>query len=477
MVDKNIFLKNEQQIVKECRVDNLNEQYNELIKNEKYTQASRILNLLKATLKSEEDFLNKKLIKKIIIITSKPELELLSEKVCLILKFTTFKEFINDYAFRMILYLKQFEVDGILLKDITVDLEILEYFIRITEKEGKTLYLFEKQNSYIEDTYVFYKQFIEDIPWGNSIFPTEYCIIIAEGKCNLKCKMCPQANSSSKLRIMEMDTYKKAVDAIPDNIEIKVSITPLTEPFLIPDLMDKIKYLKKTKPLVNATLNTNGVLLNNKVIDDLIASKLDALTISLNMFNKNDFEWFTGVNKFDVIEENIKKLSRRKKETGAIFPQVILQYLNIPKNIPYIEKNEHQKLKQYVDSISLRGLSNWGGVIDIKNDITTKNFNNHYCRKELPCISLWNDLVIDWNGAIYPCCAVLPMKNKKEFALGNVQNDSVQDIWNGEALKELRLKQLLNEEVICKECGIYEETGDFICLILNEKIKQIMFHL
>lgn len=55
-------------------------------------------------------------------------------------------------------------------------------------------------------------------------------------------------------------------------------------------------------------------------------------------------------------------------------------------------------------------------------------------------------MFVDTNGAVMPCCIA-----KSNNPLGNVQSSSLEDIWNSDSYKQMRLKMLNGER--CDECS------------------------
>ncbi len=61
------------------------------------------------------------------------------------------------------------------------------------------------------------------------------------------------------------------------------------------------------------------------------------------------------------------------------------------------------------------------------------------------CSRLWNSLVVRHTGLVFPCCS-LPIT--EENSIGNILNDSLHDIINGEKVREMR-RQSLSESLPC----------------------------
>jgi radical SAM protein with 4Fe4S-binding SPASM domain len=73
------------------------------------------------------------------------------------------------------------------------------------------------------------------------------------------------------------------------------------------------------------------------------------------------------------------------------------------------------------------------------------------------CIMPWIHLHVAQNGNIIPCCQAPPQKVHR---LGNINEQSISEIWNGERIKSFR-KKMLNgvQDVRCKQCYLKEANG------------------
>ena len=79
-----------------------------------------------------------------------------------------------------------------------------------------------------------------------------------------------------------------------------------------------------------------------------------------------------------------------------------------------------------------------------KKIFKNKNKNNYENSKTF-CILPWIHMYVNPDGSVLPCC----IAQHKE-RLGNVQEESIKDIWNNEKYKSLRKRMLAGEK--CNEC-------------------------
>lgn len=96
-----------------------------------------------------------------------------------------------------------------------------------------------------------------------------------------------------------------------------------------------------------------------------------------------------------------------------------------------------------------------------KTDKSDRNF----------CIMPWIHLHVSQNGNVIPCCQAPPHKVHR---FGNVNEQSVAQIWNGQTINSFRLKMLNDEkDYRCKQCHLKEESGaKSLRQITNEKFSE-----
>ena len=89
----------------------------------------------------------------------------------------------------------------------------------------------------------------------------------------------------------------------------------------------------------------------------------------------------------------------------------------------------------------------WAGQVDVKSSkFLTKSYP-----KSVPCRFLWIAMVVLWNGKVPLCC----VDYEGKVTLGDLNEISINDVWNGEPLRTIRQKHLCkerNEVPLCSSC-------------------------
>jgi hypothetical protein len=97
------------------------------------------------------------------------------------------------------------------------------------------------------------------------------------------------------------------------------------------------------------------------------------------------------------------------------------------------------------DVINIRELENWGGQVNTKGKTTIKT-NNRY-----PCPALWDIVMINHEGDIFPCCEQLSHVDGS-LKLGNINEISLTEAFKSEKYRRIREDHLRGNWDFYPEC-------------------------
>jgi len=271
--------------------------------------------------------------------------------------------------------------------------------------------------------------------------------------CNAKCVFCPNTNMKRKKIIMGMDVFNKLVERLKEEkVTLRfVNLTGTGEPLLDKNIFKKIKILKKEFPEANLFLPTNFSLATKEVIEKLIDSGLDTITISLNADNAADYKKLMGLD-FDKTVSNIENLIKIKKERNSkmvIMLTIVVNDINA-ENV----KGFYEKWSDKVDAMAVNGVHSWGGAV--------KQYNSKkYWKIRYACRNLFEQIVVQANGDIVLCC----LDYEGTTVGGNVMKDKVMDAFNLGKIGKIK-KMHFNGEVskidMCRQCRFSERGMDWL---------------
>lgn len=133
----------------------------------------------------------------------------------------------------------------------------------------------------------------------------EYMRISITDRCNLRCQYC-MPNGISQVPMGEILSYEEIETVCLAAVELGITRFKITggEPLVrlgCPELIGKIKQIPGVEQV---TLTTNGVLLGN-YLDALEANGLDAVNISLDTLNRENYKKITGFDELEKVKQNI----------------------------------------------------------------------------------------------------------------------------------------------------------------------------
>lgn len=274
--------------------------------------------------------------------------------------------------------------------------------------------------------------------------------------CNANCIMCPHDRITRHKGHMNFSLYKKIVDECVEYSKYLGSFLPFLngELFLASDWQVYLAYARKKLPNVEICIFTNGSLLNKENIQLILDILPDRLNISFDGTSKSIFESIRRNLIYENIEQNIVNFIHARKERKSRKPLVNISIIKM-KNTEVKINAFYERWSSIVDSVTIDNFVNWAG--EINNNEETSNAKVKDYRK--PCMRLWNHLVVLNTGEVAVCC----LDYNGEVILGDLRHQSINEIWNGTKLKEIRnihLERDFDKISLCKNCsyGISQDT-------------------
>lgn len=287
-------------------------------------------------------------------------------------------------------------------------------------------------------------------PAEKDFFP-KFFQIETVNACNARCIMCGLDWSIRKPTIMSDTVFQRICSEIgrhADRVE-KVGLYWGGEPLLDQNLGSRIALMKATG-VKCVYIASNASLLNRDRGSAILEGGLDQIYISLDSLQKERYESVRKNLKFEEVYQNIRAFIEQRNSLRSklkIRLQIILQEINQDEAQEFLEH-----WKPYLsdsDDIVIQNVHNWGADIPIL-DAGSDDVNRY------PCISLFGTCIVNVHGEVTMCCADVTPKVK----LGDLNTDTISQIWHGEKLKELREMHLCGrrrEIPLCDGCTVWRE--------------------
>lgn len=274
--------------------------------------------------------------------------------------------------------------------------------------------------------------------------------------CNCKCEFCIYSLEKSKHGFMsdcinmDFGLYKKFVDDMLGYKTKMLRFAGTGEPLIHKNIADMVALAKKSDIAERVDIVSNGVLLNQKVSDELINAELDTLRISVNGLSSEDYKKHCDINlNFDDFVSNIKYFYDNKKDT-----KVYIKIIDYMVNTKELEEKFYSIFKPICDTINIEHLVEPVDCVDVSElgGELTKTQNGESLSTAEVCPQPFYMLQINPDGKIVPCCAM-----EYPAILGDINNEKIIDIFTGDKFNSFRRNLLLmHKNKICSRCVVYK---------------------
>lgn len=311
-------------------------------------------------------------------------------------------------------------------------------------------------------------------------------------RCNELCQQCPRTLlSREEDRDLRFDEFRAIVDQFPE-LE-RVVLHGLGEPLLNKELPLMIRYLKARS--VYVLFNSNGILLSEKRGQALIESGLDEYRLSMDGANRQTYAHIRGVDAFDKIWHNVGNFTTMQREQNALKPAISLWFTAMRENLPELPNlielaSEHGIHEVYLQRFIYfeKGLAVSEQALfhrSTSEELALIERCEQMCKERgitfrasgsaTPLTSIVRDFgARPWSGCSRPytltyitssgnvlsCCfAPFGHRSAREYheerVLGNVFQESIERIWQGERYNAFR-RAFESEKPArhCAQCGV-----------------------
>jgi len=269
--------------------------------------------------------------------------------------------------------------------------------------------------------------------------------IEATSTCSLACVMCPNKNlPREQLGFMDFELFKKIIDEAKDFV-FDVHLLHRGESLAHPDFFRMIRYAHDAG--IVTRFHTNGTLLTEEKARLLLDSGIDQFAFSFDGFTAEAYEKIRVNAKFEKTVGNIVRFLELKKKMRRKKPVTFIELIHFP---DVFDKTGEAEKKAFLDrfkglpldKVHIKELHNWAGETAGGPD-RSKPYG--------PCTFLWHALIIFWDGSVLPCTQDF----FGYYALGNVRDSSLREIWNNDkmvALRERLIARDIDDLPTCSKC-------------------------
>ena len=292
---------------------------------------------------------------------------------------------------------------------------------------------------------------IKGFPFSIAIEPTT--------SCNLRCPECPSGlrSFSRDTGMLKENTFERIIDDLHAYV-LYLTFYFQGEPYLHPKFLEMVQYAEN-KGIYTAT-STNAHFLNDEKARLTVESGLSRLIISIDGTTQDTYQSYRVGGKLDKVIEGTQNILKWKKKLRSSSPHTIFQFL-------VVRPNEHQipEVKQLAKQLGVDEVKfKTAQIYDYQNgsDLIPQNLKYSRYKKNSKgiyqiknpllnhCWKMWHSCVFTWDGNVVPCC----FDKDAQHSMGNIHQNSFQEIWQGNAYQKFRTALLKSRKEIdiCQNC-------------------------
>ena len=292
--------------------------------------------------------------------------------------------------------------------------------------------------------------------------------------CNLRCPYCLTGSGSvppENKGLMTKKTFLKILDKISPHAEF-VALFNWGEPFMNKDICFMIKELSKRNIQTHIDSNLTLRKFSQEELEKIVLSGLNSLFASIDGVSQKAYEVYRKGGDVHRALDNLNALHKTKRRLGSQTPHLIWAY--------YVNKFNQNEIDEAKALASEMGIGIIFKQLSCPDSLQTDliktnpdlfqlpdNYESIYrtqknagmdefildARLPYVCRQPFTILTVNHNGDIFPCCNVTDNK----FVIGNLLENSLRDIWEGNELTKCRsflLDPETESDAVCRSCPV-----------------------
>ncbi len=276
------------------------------------------------------------------------------------------------------------------------------------------------------------------------------------GLCNFRCEYCVHSVGLNwGGDCMGLGVFEKIIDdlrQLADCYKI-INLIGYGEPLIYKNISKMVAEISKAQITDRIEITTNASLLTPQKSEELVKAGLTRLIVSLQGLSADKYKKICGYTiDFNQFLNNIKYFYSNR---GAC-------RLHLKIADTALDEGDEQKFYELFgnicDDLYIERIIPAYKDVDYEDKLKEKRNITRYgyeYKEAIVCHQPFYQMFIKANGDVAPCCMY-----PSPMILGNVQEQSLKDIWNGHKLRDFQIMQLMKKRkcnAICRDCVYPEE--------------------
>lgn len=306
--------------------------------------------------------------------------------------------------------------------------------------------------------------------------------------CNLRCSICIRNVWEDPEAEMSMDTFQRLTEGLEELPNLnRIIFTGFGEPLTHPHILEMIQQVRERDLAV--TVGTNGLLLDGETGRRIVEMGVDRLVVSVDGVKPETYAGIRGAMLSQVLD-NIRALNEAKNKQRSLLPALEIEFVALKSNfselaelanlairlsaarvlvsnvLPYSESMRGEILYGY-EPIPPLSTASWPVKADAWLKWGTMERPRMHWGAERRCRFVQDQaLVVGWDGGVSPCYALSHnysyfavdgrKKQVSRYILGNINSQSLGEIWMSEEYVRFRSQVLHFRFPSCPDCDLRE---------------------
>jgi radical SAM protein with 4Fe4S-binding SPASM domain len=284
--------------------------------------------------------------------------------------------------------------------------------------------------------------------------------------CNGECVICPQKKIRNMFPETEMsgELFHRIIEqcAVEKNLR-GVGFVLQNEPLTDPGIFDKIRLFRdRVSHPAMTFLVTNGILLTRDAVPALFRSGLDAVHITCNGYGREDYEAINRGKSWETFKENLDYFLAQDLSRIAVMLSFVRHRLYQKELAGAVSYWRSRGFRSFI-----HGINNRGGLVDdyetYARPLSQESFpirlRKMVVKKALRCCPYpFLQMSILAEGKVLICTHDWA----RRMIIGDLSRETIRGVWNGPAMREIRLKHLsgrAKEIPSCEKCDVFENAA------------------
>lgn len=273
--------------------------------------------------------------------------------------------------------------------------------------------------------------------------------------CNATCVFCPYPIQERAHEFMTDEVFHKAVDEFVAIGGGSVSLTPTVgDPLIHPKCFEWIRYLRSIPQIDRISITTNAIRLKQLGVKEFLDAGLSVIHISLAGFDEDMYRRIYRSKSYRNVRDAIYELYEENARRSEPVPVFLCLRPDCSEEELMLQE-DFQRVLRYQPNLEVcTSFSRSGGMVqELPEGMKLEPVAT--ARKSVACENTYRGVLVQSGGDVQVCACEAAI-NAPALVIGNIEQQTLLEIWGGERLRALRESfsdGTLNPN--CAQCDYY----------------------